>query len=77
MAEVTLLKLRLRGGDITTIQVEEILEYDGKPFLPADSVRGEIDGVIDALNHLQGRVDALENSQGAILKAIVSPTKET
>lgn len=73
MSDFTLMKIRLRGGDITEIQIEEILELDGSPFVSASSVDSQIDGVIDSLNHTNGRLTALEN----LIHAMVIPNPPT
>jgi len=54
-------KLRLRDGNITEIDIAEILEINGKEFTPPDYQDAKLDSVIDSINHTNGRVDALND----------------
>lgn len=55
---MTTLRIKTKTGHITEMQVEELLEVDGKPFRTDD----EFKDVRDAVIHLEGRVSALESA---------------
>lgn len=50
------IQAKTKTGVIQAIQVAEIISIDGKPYTPP----GDMDAVIQTLNHLTGRVATLE-----------------
>lgn len=58
MSEPRLITVRARtkSGSIQEFNVLEILTIDGKPYQPMETV----DELIQHVNHLSGRVDAIE-----------------
>lgn len=57
------LKVKTKTGLVTDMQVEALLEVDGKPYQSAD----DLTAVREAQIHLEGRVDGLENVLNSLL----------
>ena len=74
MDELTRIKLQLRDGNVTELDVLAILEVNGKPFVDGDSVDSRFDSVIDTLNHTTGRIDTLERLLQLLLAPSPQPT---
>lgn len=55
------IKAKTQAGHVQTFRVDEIIEIDGKAYGAA----GIDPDVVATLNHLDGRLTALENSLGA------------
>jgi len=65
--ELMTVKLRLRDGNITELDIAEIIEIDGVAFVPQVLQDSKLDAVIDSINHTNGRVDALQNMMQVML----------
>ena len=65
--ELMTVKLRLRDGNITELDIAEIIEIDGVSFVPQVLQDSKLDAVIDSINHTNGRVDALQNMMQVML----------
>jgi len=70
MEEVIRIRLRMRDGNITEIDVADILEIDGKPFIHQADADSKLDTVIDSINHTNGRVDVMQQ----MLQSLLAPT---
>ena len=53
---MTTIKVKSKSGTVNELQVEEILEIDGKPYTP----QGDVDQIQAIVNHLSGRVATIE-----------------
>ena len=73
MSEFTKIKLEMRDGFVTEIDVNEIIEIDGKPYNSVDDVDSRFDTIIDSLNHTNGRVDTLQ----MLLQGLLQPASPT
>ena len=60
MDETTHIKIRMRDGHVTELDIAELIEVDHKPFNSAGDVDSRFDTIIDSLNHTNGRVDVLQ-----------------
>ena len=67
--ETTRIKLMMTDGNVTEIDVAEILEVDGKPFTSIDDVDSRFDSLIDQLNHTNGRLDTLQSLMQSCLSS--------
>jgi|15BtaG_2_1085339.scaffolds.fasta_scaffold01047_10 hypothetical protein len=72
MNETTRVKLRLRDGNVTELDVAEIIEVDGKPFIHQDESDSKLDTVIDSLNHTNGRVEAMQQMLNSLIQPALS-----
>lgn len=70
MEELIRIRLRMRDGNITEIDVAEILDIDGKPFIHPEEADSKLDTVIDSINHTNGRVDVMQQ----MLQSLLAPT---
>lgn len=60
MSELVTIKSKSKTGQVIEIQVQEILEINGKPYRSS-----EVDeSILQHVNHLSGRVAALETILG-------------
>lgn len=54
------LKCKSKTGQVIDLQVTEIIEIDGQPYRPV----GEVEQLTSLVNHLTGRIAAIENILG-------------
>ena len=64
MSELINLKCKSKTGQVIDLQVSEILEIDGKAYRPAETD----ENIIQLVNHLSGRLSALENILSQLFK---------
>ena len=73
MDETTHIKIRMRDGNVTELDIAELMEVDGKPFIHQDESDSKLDTVIDSLNHTNGRVEAMQQ----MLNVLIQPAPPT
>jgi len=65
--ETTHIKIRMRDGNVTELDIAELMEVDGQPFIHQGESDAKLDSVIDSINHTNGRVDVLQQMLQGLL----------
>lgn len=63
MSELITIRVKSKSGTMNEIQVAEILDIDGKRYQSA----GDAENLTALVNHLSGRVAALESIVGSLI----------
>ena len=60
---MTTLKIKTRSGEVTTMQVQELMEVDGEPFVGKDSLDEFVKGLSERVVALEAEVLATEPAE--------------